>query len=642
MLAALALLSLVALFAAAPIFAVDFFWHLKLGQLIWSDHAIPRTDLFSAVHPERPYVQFQWLWELLVYAAYRARGLWGVRLLQVVTLTLSFAMLGRASLRLLSSRALAFCFCALGLVLFEDRFQTRPSATLLGFVAIILPLLLDSKARESRHARALSFAIGCVWSNVHSGESLLWPLCLVALTLGSALDRRLLAASAHPLKVDASLLLAASAGVLSSPALIAGLVDWTRAIGPQLASGNKEWRPSYTMLENGITPSYLLIALAPTLITIAYVVEQRARRGRGRRREGAWSEWLLCFGLLVLAQLAVRNAFLCLVPLCFMLRRVPPLSLRRIQRLLAALGATLLLIAFHDHIVRGYGGVARAREVLADDLAPNAFPEELATFMREAHIEGNVLNDGRWGGYLIWQLWPACHVFVDTRQDLTAAMWPVFLRSQHADTRPAALETAFRRWGTELSAFRGPTFPIIRAPDEWQLLYKAGDQELYQHRAGPHAASNQARAARWLRAQSASVWRPERQTILATEVGARIWLQGAARKREIAEIRQRLQSPLREDIAEGLLREGELLFEAGHYAEARLRLEPLFRLEGTPTKAFYRYALASYAVGDTARAAWALTQLAPRRDALSSAQRGRLAVLERALKAVSTSSAPPP
>src|SRR5689334_6584136 len=88
--AALALLALVALFAYAPIFAVDFFWQLELGRLIVERHEIPRVDTFSSVHPNAHYVQFQWLWEVLAYVAYAWGGLHGVRVLQVLLLVGSF------------------------------------------------------------------------------------------------------------------------------------------------------------------------------------------------------------------------------------------------------------------------------------------------------------------------------------------------------------------------------------------------------------------------------------------------------------------------------------------------------------------------------------------------------------------------
>ncbi|MDB4991027.1 MAG: hypothetical protein JWN04_6205 [Myxococcaceae bacterium] len=630
-LAAGLLLGLVALFAAAPIFAVDFFWHLKLGELIAQNHAIPQEDMFSAVHPARHYVQFQWLWELLVYGAYSLDGLRGVRLFQVATLTLSFALLGLASVRLLRSRTVSFCFCAFALVLFEDRFQARPSATVLGFVALILPWLVDERARAGARTWLLALVVACLWSNVHGGESLLMVLAFGALGVGSLLALWLGHGSRAAAWRDGKLALASLFGVFLSPAFVAGLQDWARAIGPQLASHNKEWRPSYTMLENGLTPSYLLIGLGPTLVALAYVIEQRSLRGR-RSAEAAWPEWFLCGGLLLLSQLTVRNAFLCLVPLCFMLVRFGSALPRRTQRLVGALALMLLLVAFTDHVIAGYGGVAEVVETIEDDLAPQAFPVELAAFMREAQIEGGILDDGRWGGYLIWELWPRCHVFVDTRHDLTEEMWPVFLASHVPQTRPAAMTLGFQKWGLELAVFRGPTFPAVIGPPEWLLLYKAGDQELYQHRAGAHAASNLARGRAWLGTRASAAVLEADYARAATEVGASVWLAAPAQRRLRARAELQRHSPLAADRNDGLFTESELSFDAGRYQEAYRLLGQLVFLDPPSALALYRYALAAFAVEQPARASWALDQLRERTGELSKLQLGRLAVLDETLR----------
>jgi hypothetical protein len=628
------LLALVALFACAPIFAVDFFWQLELGRLIAEQRTIPRLDLFSSVHPDRPYVQFQWLWELVVYGVHQLAGLVGVRVFQALVLVASFVVLGLGSARLVRNRALAFVFCALALVLFEDRFQQRPSATALGFVALILPLLVQPTLRDKPRVALFTGVVACVWSNIHSGESLLMVLCFAALAVGSTLSSWLGTAPRARARTDAQLLLATCLGVLSCPAFVAGLAAFTEAIGPQLATGNKEWRASYTMLENGWSPSHVLIAVGPTAVMVLYALAERTRM-RGRRlAQAPWAEWLLCSGLLVLSQHAVRNAFLCLLPLCFLLlpdRLGAHVQGARTQRLLPLLGAALLFVAFHDHVVVGYGGIAEAMEIIPEDLAPNTFPEQLATFMREADIEGGAINDGRWGGYLIWQLWPRVHVFVDTRQDLTAEQWPIFLASQHAETRAEVMDQAFQRWGLELSVFRGPTFPLLVAPADWLLLYKAGDQELYQHRSGKHAQTNQERARRWLATEAVRRGLGVAPSDYASEVGAAIWLAAPAQRRVLDRAERLRTSASEEDLLEGFWLESQLSFQAGRYEQTWTVLERVLERRPRDQKALYRYALASFAAGHAQRARTALHALEQQQGTLGSAQRNRLALLARAL-----------
>lgn len=622
------LMGLVALFAYAPIFAVDFFWQLKLGEIIAKTGAIPTTDLFSAVHPDRPYVQFQWLWELLAYGAYGLGGLRGVRLFQVATMTVSFAVLGGVMARLLrGQRELTLAFCALALVLFEDRFQVRPSATVLGFSAAMLPLWLGSTRASFRMQCLWAFALTCVWSNIHGGECLLSVVCLGARAVGDALAARLFPGPDAPAPKRALVLwLCACLGALASPTFVAGLSDWTWAIGPQLESGNKEWRPTLSMLENGFTPSFVLIALLPSGVTIAYVVaEWRSRRTRARP---PLAEWLLCAGLLALSQQAVRNAFLCLVPLAFLLQRARAQELpRRTRGLLIGASFCLLLVAFDDHVMAGYGGVAEAAELLPLDLAPSAFPEELADFMQEARIEGGVMNDGRWGGYLIFRRWPQNHVFVDSRHDLTAVMWPIFLDAHAPALRPRALREAFQRWGIGLAAFRGPTFPAVTAPPEWQLLYKAGDQELYQHVRAQNAETNIRRARDFLRARAEA---PEAELAqLAIEVGSKAFLSAPYQKLRAEKARRLLSGSSASDAAEGLRIMAGLWFDAGLYDVALPALRTLIDQGAADVQTLYRAVLCAAALENRPLVRRFLVLLAQKKDELSPLQRGRLSVVER-------------
>lgn len=627
--AQLVLLGLVALFAAAPIFSVDFFWLLKLGELIATRHEIPRTDVFSAVHPERAYVQFQWLWELIAYGAYRAADLKGVRVMQVVVLVLTYLCAIRVCIRAFRNRSLAFAWCALALLWFEDRFQARPSSMVLGLLVLALPWLIDERLTASRRECALIALLACVWSNLHGGEALLLPLCLGARAVGFSLSTR--GARAAWWQVGASVL-----GVVLSPIFVPGLLTWADAIGPQIQTGNREWLPSYSMLHYGWSPSHVLIAFGPTLVLVAYAVEQWRACQRSRAAgsfDAPWAEWLLVAGVLVLAHHAVRNVFLALVPLAFMGRRLSARCGRKTEVLAGAMGTFFLVAAAHNHIVEGYGGVTDVMEAITYDLAPNSFPEELADFMEEAQIEGGVLNDGRWGGYLIWRVWPRCTIFVDSRHDLSREMWPVFLASMALDRRPSAMDFAFRRWGIELAVFRGPTFPAIRESGDWQLLYKTGDQELYQHRQGHHATSNTERAQRWLTAHADPVLLPtdSREVGLATRVGAARWLRAPYQRFRLTKARSLSASLETARKIEGITIEADLFYDAGLFSHALSLLHEVLSLDPNHVGARYRAALASFALGQNDESRRHFIQLRPHSDALSKHQLERLVVLSQAL-----------
>ncbi|MET0343833.1 MAG: tetratricopeptide repeat protein [Polyangiales bacterium] len=620
-----AVLSIAALFAYTPIFAVDFFWHLELGELIATTHRIPTTDTFSAVHPERPYVQLQWLWELGAYAVTQVAGLHGIRVAQVVTLVLSVAALAVTTQRALGRAAPAFFVVSLAVLWFEDRMQARPSVTALGFVALSLPLwLADAPVRTPRTLAGIVL-LAALWSNLHGGEAVLLPLCLGTRAAGFGWATLRGHEDGTRLRTALLQLVAALLGLGLCPTWLAGMQSWGDAIGPQLATGNQEWLPSYTMLRYGASASHVLIALGPTAVALAYALSLRTVPRPPPH------EWMLVVIVCVLAHHAVRNAFLCIVPLTLLLRRAALLRPSRMDVLTASAGVVVLVAALHDHVVDGYGGLAEARHALASDLAPNAFPEELAAFMHEAGIEGPVLNDGRWGGYLIWKLWPRCRVFTDSRQNLTAEMWQVALATQAPDARPAAMRHAFQRWGVELTVFRGPTFPLVHPDGAWQLLFKAGDQELYQHRAGRYAATNLARTRAWLARAGRVATTDDDLARVATEVGAARWLAGPHRRWLADRARTLAASPSPDAQRAGLSITAGLHYDAGDYTGALTALEAWLARAPDDETARYRAALASYAIGRADRARAHLVHLRSDDRALSRHQRERLRVLASAL-----------
>jgi len=55
-----------------PVFPNDFWWHLKIGEIIYQTKTIPKTNLFAwTLSPDYPYVYGAWFGELLLYIIYQ-------------------------------------------------------------------------------------------------------------------------------------------------------------------------------------------------------------------------------------------------------------------------------------------------------------------------------------------------------------------------------------------------------------------------------------------------------------------------------------------------------------------------------------------------------------------------------------------
>src|SRR5512139_2129203 len=58
----------------APLSLLDFYWHLKLGQVIFETRSIPRTDIFSFTASGKAFVNQSWLADVLFYWIYNVGG----------------------------------------------------------------------------------------------------------------------------------------------------------------------------------------------------------------------------------------------------------------------------------------------------------------------------------------------------------------------------------------------------------------------------------------------------------------------------------------------------------------------------------------------------------------------------------------
>src|SRR5262249_3822087 len=67
---AFALTALTALTVQGRFNDPDLWWHLRLGQVIWTNHAVPTTEIFSHTTFGHPWIPHEWLAQLSIFGAY--------------------------------------------------------------------------------------------------------------------------------------------------------------------------------------------------------------------------------------------------------------------------------------------------------------------------------------------------------------------------------------------------------------------------------------------------------------------------------------------------------------------------------------------------------------------------------------------
>jgi hypothetical protein len=151
------------------LFDADVWWHVKAGQWILANGSVPRVDPFTFGSAGRPWMDLQWLFEVMLATVFAVGG---VRAIVLVTATVGTSVLLVALIardRRWPSWVIAACWLP-ALVAMSARFLPRPELLSLLGMAIYLTVL---RRTDTKPALAwLLPVVQVLWVNVHA----LYPL----------------------------------------------------------------------------------------------------------------------------------------------------------------------------------------------------------------------------------------------------------------------------------------------------------------------------------------------------------------------------------------------------------------------------------------------------------------------------------
>ncbi len=170
---------------------VDYPWLLEAGRHLLATRELPETDIFSWTHDDKPWVLYQWLFEVLLATAEGVLGVdWLVRLfmLAVIAIYLFVPVFGGVP------RRVPFVFTAaigaLALLMVTLNMSIRPG--LLTTLFLLVQYLTLDAMRRGRLGRyggvAIIAAVYLMWGNIHLGV-ILGPISLMLMLIGDAVDR---------------------------------------------------------------------------------------------------------------------------------------------------------------------------------------------------------------------------------------------------------------------------------------------------------------------------------------------------------------------------------------------------------------------------------------------------------------------
>src|SRR5687767_374756 len=470
-------------FASRPLDDGDFWWHLKTGEYIVHQGAIPKSDFFSFTNYGKPWVAHEWLSEVVFYLGYSWFGYGSLIFTFAVLAVLAFWLVTRR----LDSHPFIFAPAVLlGIWSILPTIGVRPRVFTLLFSAAYLALLNGFHRSEKGRLIWLTVPLMAVWVNLHGGFLMgfvLLGLGIAGLLLDTFLEKQSIKGIWNRLRTLSLVIVSCAVAALLNPhGWRIYLFPFEIFLSPVQQQSVRDWlSPNFHQPE--------LFPLAGLILLTIAILALSPKRPRP-------SEVLL-FVVTLFATLK-SNRHMALLALVAV-----PLVFRYLQHWVSFLAST---VAFNE---RPRATFSRATVLVAialllpllifvPKLASEVYgppkqnvvrvPIKAVEYMKQNGIGGPTFTESNmWGGYLIWAA-PSNPVYIDGRIDMYGDQ---FVREFiNICNGTVAWEEPFTRHQVKNAIVR-PKSHLARSlqqSPEWQQLYEDEMTVVFSRRPEPSVA----------------------------------------------------------------------------------------------------------------------------------------------------------
>ncbi len=456
------LLALVWLFCThKPLLAdPDIGWHLRNGQIMLEQHTFLRHDTYTWTLDHHAWMDPEWLAEIVFYASWKLAGVRGLEVLTIVlleALTLAVVLLGTQR----TGNPRPALVSSIFFVLFAS-VSFSPRTQLLGWLCCtaVLGLLVRFRSLPLGKPDRLWLlpVLFCLWANLHGS----WPIGLVLFALYilcglTSFRAGLLETSAWSDRERKRLLVTFA---LCVAAVCINPYGWRFLVYPFVIAGQhkltlekvSEW---HSLDFHDFRGRFVLLLIAAFLLV-------KAVRFRPLRLWDAatfllavlasftYARFLLFAGIIVCPLFAEDISGL---------GRDDPAKER--PRLNLAIMAGVLVFAIAT--------LPSASSLTAK--IDEGYPAEAVVWLRAHPLDGPLLNDFNWGGYLIWNL-PGTPVALDTRTDVfeETGLLAQYISVIGLEKPPGSF--AAGRFRYVLFPSKAPLVTLLRLTPGWKVLHE--------------------------------------------------------------------------------------------------------------------------------------------------------------------------
>ena len=479
---------------------IDFWWHLKAGEIIVTTRSIPKTDLFSFTAAGHPFILQNWLVEVIYYATYLAGGLALLVSINAILLVAALLPVYHLCRQATDNLKLSVISALLPAVLLLYFGSVRSQVFSFALFSAFYWVLSNYRNRRRDTLWALPLLM-ILWVNVHGAFVL--GLGLIGLFLVCELARRLAYGDAPDPLSSREL---GKLGLFLALAILATLVNpetyriyaYVRAVATNPASQSLvlEWQPPRISEPVGIVLFY-----GPFFITLLVLL--------GASRKPALLDVVLALTFSILGLSAVRNGvWFALIAAPILARYLPTIDLTatanalrrrrigkalldwlaarrgveapiryRLNRQIAVLMLTIVVLAspwVYPHL---------GNPAFGDKLWEKSTPVGAMDYIQEHALQGAIFHPQIYGDYLIWRLWPSQRSFIDGRVHLfdnsVVRDYRLAWNDSHWEERLARYDIKYLLLSKDEDENR-MMLEAARASDAWRLLYEDSTSVLFE------------------------------------------------------------------------------------------------------------------------------------------------------------------
>lgn len=404
-------------------------WHIRNGEAILANHALPHVDPFSYTMAGKPWFAWEWLADIGLGFIHGHAGLLGVTVVSALIMALALALEYKLAEWRSGNAILAIALTLISAGAAFIHRLARPH--ILSWVLLCIFLIVLERFRTGRSSSKslwLLPALMVLWTNLHGS----FPLGIIVMAVFLAGEW---VNDGSPVKPrDWRGTRSAKLAVATVAASLATLVN---PYGYQLHVHIVKYLRNSFLIDNTNefaspdfhvwSPRCFLLLIVIALIGLA-----------GSRRRAKLADIVLAVLAIAMALAAARNLPTSAILLTFAAAPYLEDTLRRawqsdaLNRLFAwAPGMCDRTTAVQKVLYPGlfsaaftlfslallFTGGRAGGKLLIDARMSEKFPAQAADYIKQAGIHDHLFTFDQWGGYLIYRLSPDFKVFIDGRGD---------------------------------------------------------------------------------------------------------------------------------------------------------------------------------------------------------------------------------